>query len=75
MNDIFAVTYPKQFLESEPIDIDEKDDTIDKNGKKMENPFIKFDSDEEFEKWKQKRYKKHTGGILYRASAENKISD
>ena len=57
MNDIFAVTYPKQFLDSKPIDPDEKDDTIDKNGVKMENPFIKFDSDEEFERWKQKRIK------------------
>ena len=61
MNDIFAVTYPKKFLESEPRDRDEKEDVIIVDGVKKYDPFITFESDEEYERWRQKTIKNHRG--------------
>ena len=57
VNDIFAVAYPKKFLNSEPIDPDEKEDAIVVDGKKKYDPFINFDTDEDYERWKLKRIK------------------
>ena len=61
VNDIFAVPLPKRFLESEPIDPDEKDDSIEVNGIKKYDPFISFDSDEDYERWRQKQIKNRRG--------------
>ena len=55
MNDLFAVTYPKKFLSSEPIDPDEKDDSIEVNGKKKVNPFVTFETEEEYQRWRLKQ--------------------
>ena len=58
VNDLFAVTHPKKFIDSEPIDPDEKDDSIEVNGKKKINPFVTFETDEDYERWRLKQMQK-----------------
>ena len=58
VNDLFMVKYPKQFIDSEPIDPDEKDDSIEVNGKKKINPFVTFETDEDYERWRLKQMQK-----------------
>ena len=57
VNDLFMVKYPKQFIDSEPIDPDEKDDSIMIDGKKKINPFVQFESEEEYQRWIEKQMK------------------
>ena len=57
VNDLFMVKYPKQFIDSEPIDPDEKDDSIMVDGKKKINPFVQFESEEEYQRWMEKQMK------------------
>ena len=59
MNDLFAIPNPKEFLDSKPIDPEEKDDSIEVNGKKKVDPFIWFDSDEEYERYRAKHNSKY----------------
>lgn len=58
VNDLFAVTHPKKFIDSEPIDPNEKDDSIEVNGKKKINPFVTFETDEDYERWRLKQMQK-----------------
>ena len=59
MNDLFAIPNPKEFLDSKPIDPEEKDDSIEINGKKKVDPFIWFDSEEEYERYRAKHNSKY----------------
>ena len=59
MNDLFANPNPKAFLDSEPEDPNTKEDTIEVNGKKKVDPFIRFDSEEEYERYRAKHNSKY----------------